>query len=115
MGKDTNIDYIIRHVFLPPELPQKDDENVEKGTCLIEAVLAALTLFQQEHISEQEEKKEHAEWSACIKMVENMLELRNEYGGGLEANRLGEKLSGMVDGGKLETKRKFDPQSSPSS
>lgn len=112
MGNDTSIDYIIRHVFLPPGLPQKDDENVEKGTCLIEAVLAALILFQQEHVSEQEEKEERAEWSACIKMVENMLELRNQYGGGLAADRLSEKLSGMTDGGKLETTRKFDPQSS---
>lgn len=112
MGNDTSIDYIIRHVFLPPGLPQKDDENVEKGTCLIEAVLAALILFQQKHVSEQEEKEERAEWSACIKMVESMLELRNQYGGGLAADRLSEKLSGMTDGGKLETTRKFDPQSS---
>lgn len=104
MGND-NIDYQIRHVFLPPKLPQKDDEDVEKETCLIEAVLAALILFQ-EHISgEQQQEEERLEWSACIKMVENMLELRNRYGGGLEADKLEEKLRGMIDGGKLGVKK----------
>lgn len=106
MGKDSKIDYVIRHVFLPPKLPQADDEDVEKGTYLIEAVFAALVLFQQEYVSEQE-KEERAEWSACIKMVENMLGLRNQYGGGLDADKLSEKLSGMIDGGKVETNEKF--------
>lgn len=112
MGGDKSLEYIIRHVFLPPELPQKDDEDVEKGTCLIEAVLAALILFRQKHVSEQEDE-ERAEWSACVKMVENMLELRNERGGGLEADKLSEKLRGMSDGGKVETNEKMTPNPLP--
>ena len=106
MGKDNDIDYIITHVFLPPELPQKDDEDVGKRTCLIEAVLAALISFQHKNdISEQqeeEEKEKCVEWSAYVKMLETMLELRNQYEGGLEADKLGEKLRGMIDGGKVE-------------
>lgn len=105
MGEDDNLDYIIRHVFLPPKLPQKDDENFEKGTCLIEAVLAALILFQQEYVSEQQEE-ERAEWGACVKMVEN--KLRIQCGRGLEADKLGEKLSRMDDRGKIETNEKKD-------
>lgn len=104
MGKDNNIDYIIRHVFLPPKLPLEDDEDVEKGTFLIDAVLAALISFQHKHdLSEQQEEK-CVEWSACVKMLENMLELRNRRGAELEADKLEEKLRGMVDGGKVETK-----------
>ncbi len=109
MGKDNNdndIEYIIRHVFLPPKLPQKDDEDVEKDTCLIEAVLAALISFRDKYaISEQQEER-FVEWSACVKMLDNMLELRNQGGEELklEADKLEEKLRGMIDGGKVETK-----------
>lgn len=111
MDKYDNIDYIIRHVFLPPKLPQKDDEDVEKGTCLIEAVLAALISFQQNHgFSEQQEEKENegekncVEWSACVRMLGNMLELRNQCGAELDADKLGKKLREMIEGGKIETK-----------
>lgn len=104
--RDNNIDYIIRHVFLPPKLPQKDDEDAEKKTCLIEAVLAALISFRDKHdISEQQEES-FMEWSACIKMLDNMLELRNQCGEELEleADKLEEQLREMIDGGKVETK-----------
>lgn len=110
MGKDNDIDYIITHVFLPPKLPQKDDEDVEKRTYLIEAVLAALISFQHKNdISEQqeekdgeEEKEKCVEWSAYVKMFGTMLELRNQYEGRLEADKLGKKLREMIDGGKVE-------------
>lgn len=106
MGKDNNIDYIIRHVFLPPKLPQKDDEDVEKETCLIEVVLAALISFRDRHDFSEQQEERFVEWSACVKMLDNMLELRNQCGEelGLEADKLEEKLRGMIDGGKVETK-----------
>lgn len=112
MDKDNFIHYMIRHVFLPPKLPQKDDEDVEKDTCLIKALLAALISFRDKHdISEQQEER-FVDWSACIKMLDNMLELRKQCGkeGELEADELEEKLSGMIDGGKVED---FEPPNPP--
>lgn len=107
MDKDNNhIDYIIRHVFLPPKLPQKDDEDAEKNTCLIEAVLAALVLFRDKHDMSEQQEESSMEWSACIKMLDSMLELRNQSGEELEldADKLEEQLRKMIDGGKVETK-----------
>ena len=91
MRKD--LDYIIDHVFLPSKLPQKDDSNTTKGASLVEEVLAALRLLQA-HVP----KQARLEWVPCIKMVGNMLELRDHFGG-LVANNVGTALRGMIDGG----------------
>ena len=91
MGKE--LDYIIHHVFLPPKLPQKDDSGVEETIALIELVLAAMRLLQDllpEH--------ERSEWNPCMKMMRNMLELKNQSGH-LIAKKLKTALRNMVDGG----------------
>lgn len=94
MGKDLN--YIINHVFLPSKLPQKDDSNATKGASLVKEVLLALRSFQ-DSIPEQE----RSEWIPCIKMVGNMLEIRDHFGG-LVAKKVETTLRGMVDGGTNE-------------
>ena len=91
MGKDLN--YIINHVFLPSKLPQKDDSNATKGASLAKEVLSALRSLQ-DNIPEQE----RSEWIPCIKMVGNMLEIRDHFGG-LVAKKVEMTLRGMVDGG----------------
>lgn len=91
MRRDLN--YIIHHVFLPSKLPQKDDSNARKGASLAEEVLAALRLLQA-HIP----KQERSEWIPCIKMVGNLFELRDHFGG-LVAKRVETALKGMIDGG----------------
>lgn len=91
MGKE--LDYIIHHVFLPPKLPQKDDSGVEKTNALIEMVLAATSLLQ-DHLPEQE----RSEWNPCMKMMRNMLELKNQSGH-LIAKKLKRALRNMADGG----------------
>lgn len=91
MRKDLN--YIVDHVFLPSKLPQKDDSNATKSVSLAEEVLTALRLLQA-HIPTQE----RSEWIPCIKMVSNMLQTRDHFGG-LEAKKVEITLRGMVDGG----------------
>lgn len=91
MRKDLN--YVINHVFLPSKLPQKDDSSATKGASLVEEILAALRLLQP-HIP----KQERSEWIPCIKMVGNMLELRNHLGG-LAAKKVETTLREMIDGG----------------
>ena len=98
MRKD--LDYIINHVFLPPKLPQKDDSDARKSASLIDELLAALRSLQA-HIPEQE----RSEWIPCIKMVGNMLELRDHLGG-LVAEKVQTTLKKMMDRG--ENKPSFE-------
>lgn len=72
MRKDLN--FIINHVFLPSKLPQKDDSDDTKSASFIEELRTALRSLQA-HISEQE----RSEWISCIKMIDNMLELRDHF------------------------------------
>lgn len=92
----TELDYIINHVFLPPKLPHKDDNGVEETNALIEMVLAATNLLQ-DHLPEQE----RSEWIPCMKMMRNMLELKNKSGH-LIAKKLQTALRKMVDGGTID-------------
>lgn len=95
MRKDLN--FIINHVFLPPKLPQKDDSDDTKSASFIEELRAALRSLQA-HIPEQE----RSEWIPCIKMIGNMLELRDHFGG-LVAERVETTLRRMIDGGTNES------------
>ena len=91
---NEELNYIVNHVFLPLRLPQKDDSNVRKDALLTEEVLAALRLLQA-HIPTQE----RSEWIPCIKMVGNMLQIRDHFGA-LVAEKVQITLKGMVDGGR---------------
>ena len=94
MRKDLN--YIIDHVFLPLRLPQKDDSDDEKSISLIKELRAALNLLQA-YIPDQE----RSGWIPCINMVNNMLELRDHFGG-LVAKKVETTLRKMIDGGTNE-------------
>lgn len=80
-------------MFYPSKLPQKDDSSVTKGASLAKEVLSALRSLQA-HVPEQDRSK----WVPCIKMVVNMLEIRDHFGG-LVAKKMETALRGMVDGG----------------
>ena len=88
-----HLDYIINHVILPPKLPQKDDSDATKDSSLVEELLVALKSFQA-HIPEQQ----RLEWIPCIKMVRNMLQIGDHFGG-LVAEEVETTLRDMVDGG----------------
>ncbi|KAH0566189.1 hypothetical protein GP486_000421 [Trichoglossum hirsutum] len=91
----SKLRYIVNHVFLPPKLPQQDDSGVVKDTALIEKCLEALTSFQA-----QVPVKEHPEWEPCIRMLRNMLRLR-DADGGLLAEEVESALGQMADGDVL--------------
>ena len=72
---DEHLKYIIDHVFLSPKLPQEDDNDATKNASLTEEVLAALRQLQS-HVPEQH----HSEWTPCIQMVSNMIDVRDRVG-----------------------------------
>lgn len=43
---NDEIDYIIHHVFLPPELPHRDNYSVEKEATLLKIVIQGLSAFK---------------------------------------------------------------------
>lgn len=85
--------YIIHHVFLPPKLPQEDDEGAKRSTALTEELHKALIEFQS-----YATKDDCSLWKACANMVGNANELRSGAGGIL-TERLGEALHKMASGG----------------
>lgn len=90
---DSNLTYIITHVFLPPKLPQRDDGDASKSAGLIKELLAALKSF--ENLSEESEK---SQWTPIIEMAETMLRVR-DHSQELLAEELKTKLENLRDGG----------------
>ena len=86
-------EYIVNHVFLPPELPQDDDSDPKKDTALITVMLAAMKSFldfcppQEHHI-----------WKAHVQMLEAMLDIQDQAGG-LLALKLQRRIRDLNDGG----------------
>jgi hypothetical protein len=87
--------YIFNHVFLPPELPQKDDNDFSNGLRLIEELQLALISFQGYLPDHQ-----RPHWSPCVRMVSQMLEIRGQFGS-LSTQALENCLNSMLDGGKF--------------
>jgi hypothetical protein len=97
MSKMANdLDYIINHVFLTQKLPQEDDSNTTEAALLAKEVSLALKLYKA-HIP----TRDHEKLTWCIKMVDDMLQTRDDYGG-LVAKEIRDKLGDMVDGGACE-------------
>ena len=90
---DTDLQYTINHIFLPPRLPQKDDDNVKNNVALSKRVLAALQALQA-YVPEQQ----NLEWAPYIQMVKNIIELRDEAGY-LMPQAIERRLGEMSDGG----------------
>jgi hypothetical protein len=93
MVQRSFLEYMVHHVFLPPRLPQSDDNDVNKEQQLVERYLSSLQSFQK--FLGQEER---LPWQSCIKMVSKMLEMR-ESNGDLSAAALDLSLENLVDGG----------------
>ena len=85
--------YHIRHVFLPPKLPQKDDAGASKSAALLEIVLEALITFQ-DYVS----KERRSEWTPLVQMVKDMIDVRNDAGD-LVPEKLEQILRVMSDDG----------------
>ena len=87
----THLQYVINHVFLPPKLPQEDDDNFAKDVSLIRQVLASLKSFQQSVLEQN-----RSQWLSCIKMIDNLVMLR-DHSEGLVTEKLQASLKELKD------------------
>ncbi len=87
------LEYIIRHVFLPPRLPQGDDWDEIKNVALINSVLDAL----REH-DEFIPIPDRSRWHHCRQMLQRIIHFRDDRGG-LVTERLASSLNDLIDGG----------------
>lgn len=94
MAKDS-LSYIINHVFLPPQLPQKDDYDPDQSKNLIKLCLSGLTYFLRYIPSEQ-----HPQWAPLITMLRDMLAVRNN-GSVLDKGKLVAAIQRMCVGGRI--------------
>lgn len=93
MDSSNSLHYIINHVFLPPKLPQKDDNDVEMDFAIIEKCKEALQSFQA-YISTNGDWR----WAVCDKMLEKMLEMRDRSGD-MTSENVEASLRSMIDRG----------------
>ena len=99
-----HLTYIINHVFLPPELPHEDDSDPLKDIALVSTLLAAVKSFQE---YSPPHPREHWKWLPCTKMLEDMLEMQDQFGG-LDAKKLQQKLQTMSEKGSLSCYRRCE-------
>lgn len=67
-----NLEFIINHVFLPPKLPDKADENVEeKDSALLGVVLSTAKAYQKQLPGP------YPRWNSCVRMLSTMSDLQN--------------------------------------
>lgn len=86
--------YIIRHIFLPPRLPQKDDHNFENDIALLKCLLDCIKDFEKSAPQEC-----RGRWKACTTLVQSLLPAR-ETSGALDAAKLQDSLVDMTSGGR---------------
>lgn len=87
-----DLEFIINHVFLPPKLPDKADENVEeKGSALLGIVLGTAKAYQKQLPGP------YPRWNSCIRMLSTMGDLQT--GKSLAGARLGNAIKNMRAGG----------------
>lgn len=69
-----NLEFIINHVFLPPKLPDKADENSqEKDSALLGFIKDSAEAYQKQL------EGPYPKWESCIKMLSSMAELQSSY------------------------------------
>jgi hypothetical protein len=72
-----NLPYIINHVFLPPKLPQKADDDVFEGSSsLLKTILHVANNYHEKLIFSTE-AGECAQWMSAVQMLATMRELES--------------------------------------
>jgi hypothetical protein len=87
--------YLINHVFLPPQLPQKTDAAPEKDVALTKEVLNALQGF---HAIEYD--GHGSAFEVCISMVKKTLDSRAPIGT-LLISKVKAQMGGLSDKGEF--------------
>lgn len=68
------LEYVISHLFLPPQLPQKDDWDSSSHTKIIQFVLKSIDRF----MSQITDNDTLSVWNALRRMVQHMADTRTE-------------------------------------
>jgi hypothetical protein len=63
----SNLQYAVNHVFLPPELPQHDDQTVAHDKFLCDHVCGSIVAYQAGLPAQ-----ESSQWDSILTMVENL-------------------------------------------
>ncbi|PGH26544.1 hypothetical protein AJ80_01858 [Polytolypa hystricis UAMH7299] len=95
MDSHSRLEYVINHVFLPPKLPQCNDNSLPASKGLIGVLLRSLNSFK-EFISTER----RSQWDCCAAMLQAMMDLR-QSDGRLSPQRLEERLLKMTPGDVL--------------
>jgi hypothetical protein len=96
------LSYIINHVCLPPQLPQKDDSGFEQDVALLIECQAALRSYQT-HLSDESWR-----WVNCTGMVNNMINI-GDSSGDMLPQKVKTSLKEMADSGILVSTRELLP------
>lgn len=93
MAISENLTYVINHVFLPPKLPQKEDDYIpEKDNAIGEHCKSAIASFR-DYLPDQRSKSK-LKWAVCDRMIRNLLELRDPVEGAV-SDKLGKYIAEM--------------------
>ncbi|KAF9473711.1 hypothetical protein BDN70DRAFT_362759 [Pholiota conissans] len=99
MGTEINsvedLHYTLNHVFLPPKLPQNNDDllqNINGDVTLCKLAYEAALLFP-EHLPE----RERAHWRSVIKMLRNLIDSVDPNRGFAAKDELAKTISGLED------------------
>ncbi|MCJ1353709.1 MAG: hypothetical protein MMC33_003696 [Icmadophila ericetorum] len=87
----TRLNYLIHHTFLPPKLPQQDDNDHLKDKLLLTHCSSALKYFQD--LLPQHERPI---WTPCVKMVDKLVNLRGDSAS-FPTKQLGRELASLSD------------------
>ncbi|THU82236.1 hypothetical protein K435DRAFT_844470 [Dendrothele bispora CBS 962.96] len=93
---DSNLEYIINHVFFPPKLPQKDDYTIPNEEYLCKIVhQSALKYSRSQHIAQDNV----AVWEVIVDMLDNLVKCHAQ--GGLTIKGMEYGLRKMNEGSVL--------------
>ena len=90
--------YMINHIFLPPQLPQGDDFNVEFETILLKTTISALLQFQDQITDDQD-----AVIDLVYVMLDNLRTVRDSSSGAVSEDNLKDILMNICEEGKHST------------
>lgn len=93
----SRLNYLIHHVFLPPELPQQDDSSPAMENVLAKYCLSALKSLQ-----DLLDEPGSPFWKSCINMVDKLVRLRGNSGV-LPSKELGKELVSLGHTGLITT------------
>ncbi|KAF8326329.1 uncharacterized protein EI90DRAFT_3070499 [Cantharellus anzutake] len=62
------LDFVINHVFMPPKLPQEEDDSSERKDFLLSTVYSTMELYRQQYAAIEHQ----ALWGSLLKMVDTL-------------------------------------------